>query len=258
MSAARLEIIKDDDEPIQICRSMPAALEGLVSRKGFCDFCDKLDDSLQLLDQAHTRCKKRIWWKWVSLYLWIFFFSFGLTSYVQVFDSILLYVLGYLFLLCVILSSIDYFVNWDVPRDALSEKQLMRKLRRDCEDMTLRTPHVSFHIVLQPVPPFQLKFLALDVVDHIAVSLAFAATNNQGISAGGGRVIASLMTDDHNDHHDDATARKILDHAAATGAAVTPTTAMHPVVFAEAISGGHAGAYRRVASDDNDSNVDLV
>jgi hypothetical protein len=260
MSAARLEIIKDDGEPIQVCRSMPAALEGLVSRERFCDFCDKLDDSLQRLDEAHKRCKKRIWWKWGAVYLWIFCFSFGFAGYLQVFNSILLFLLGYVLLLRVILSSIDYFVNLDVPRDALTEKELMRKMRRDCEDMTLNTPHVSFHIVLQPVPPFQMKFLALEVVDHIAISLSFAATSHgHAVASGGGGVIASLMTGD-----DAATSCKIMEHDATTGAAVTPTataTSVHPVAFAEAISGGHTGSlssYQRVASDDDDTNVELV
>jgi hypothetical protein len=249
MSAARLEIIKDDGEPIQVCRSMPAALEGLVSRESFCDFCDKIDDSLQLLDDAHKRCKKRIWWKWGAVYLWIFFFSFGL---VQMADNVVLYVVGYMLLLRVLLSSIDCFVNSGVPRDALTEKELMRKMRRDCEDMTLNTPHVSFHIVLQPVPPFQMKFLALEVVDHIAVSLSFAATSRGNVAGGG--VIAALMTGE-----DAATTRKIMDHEAATAVTTsTAASASHPVAFAEAISGNTgSSSYQRVPSDDADK-IELV
>ena len=253
MSSARLEILKDDDEPIQVCRSMPAALEGLLSRASFCDFCDKLDDSLQRLEEAHKRFKTRICWKWVAVYIWIFGFSFSISSYMLAFQStpsILLFVLGYMLLLRLILSTIDYFVNFNVPRDALTDKQLMRKLRRDCEEMTLHTPHVSFHIVLQPIPPLQMKFLALEVVDHIAVSLSSAATIRGGTS-----VIASLMTTGD----DSATACKIMEHEAATA---TPGNAT-AIVFAEAmISGaGHTGslsststAYQRVASDDDDDN----
>ena len=174
MSAARLEIIKDNGEPIQVCRSMPAALEGLISRESFCDFCDKIDGSLQPLDEAHKRRNQRFWCKYGAMLLWIFFFTSGL---VQITDNLVLYLVGYLVLLLVILSCIDCFVNFDIPRGILTEKELMRQMRRDCEDMTLNTPHVSFHIVLQPVPPFQTKFLAFEVVDHIAVSLSFAATS---------------------------------------------------------------------------------
>lgn len=164
-------------------------------------------------------------------------------------------------LLRLILSTIDYFVNFNVPRDALTDKQLMRKLRRDCEDMTLHTPHVSFHIVLQPIPPLQMKFLALEVVDHIAVSLSSAATIRDGnVGTGGTSVIASLMTGD-----DSATACKIMEHEAATAAVATATATpgnATAIVFAEAmISGaGHTGSlsstttYQRVASDDDDDN----
>ena len=166
MSAARLEIIKDDGEPIHVCRSMPAALERLVSRERFCDFCDKIDSSLQPLDEAHKRCKQRFWWKYGAVLFWICFFSFGLMHMI---DSVLLYVVGYLVLLLVILSCIDCFVNFDVPRGALTEKELMRQMRRDCEDMSLSTPQVSFNIVLQPIPPFQMNFLPLEVVDIISL-----------------------------------------------------------------------------------------
>lgn len=275
MSSARLEILKDDDDPIQVCRSMPAALEGLLSRESFCDFCDKLDDSLQRLEEAHKRFKTRICCKWVAVYFWIFGFSFSIASYMEVFHStpsILLFVLGYMLLLRLILATIDFYVNFNVPRDALTDKQLMRKLRRDCEDMTLHTPHVSFHIVLQPIPPLQMKFLALEVVDHIAVSLSSAAISRDGNVVGGGggggtSVIASLMTGDD----DSATTCKIREHEAATAAVATATATpgnATAIVFAEAmISGpGHTGSsssrttYQRVASDedDDDNNAALV
>ena len=90
---------------------MPAALEGLVSRKSFCDFCDKIDVSMQLLQEAHKRYKRRIRWNLCVVYLWIFFFSFGLISYAQAFDSVML---GYILILCVILPSVDYFVSYNV------------------------------------------------------------------------------------------------------------------------------------------------
>ena len=59
MSAARLEVIKDHGEKIHVSRSMPAALERLVSSDDFGVFCDKLDTSLQLLQAEKTRSRKQ-------------------------------------------------------------------------------------------------------------------------------------------------------------------------------------------------------
>jgi hypothetical protein len=123
---------------------------------------------LQPLDEAHKRCKKRFCWKYGAVLFWISFFSFGFMHKADSVD-LYAYVLGYLVLLLVILSCIDCIVNFDVLRDARTEKELMRQLRRDCEDMTLNFPRVSFHIVLQPVPPFQMNCLPLEFVDIISL-----------------------------------------------------------------------------------------
>ena len=59
MSAARLIVIKDHGEKIHVSRSMPAALEGLVSSDDFGVFCDKLDSSLQLLEAQEMGTKRQ-------------------------------------------------------------------------------------------------------------------------------------------------------------------------------------------------------
>ena len=172
MSAARLEVIKDHGEKIHVSRSMPAALEGLVSSDDFGVFCDKLDSSLQLLKAEQTRIDGQCGWIMVASYI-SFFSFFGLFSLYNPFRSTRYgdngAILGNLLLtiICTIIVVIVVGLATRRPKGGLPSQELMRILRADCEEMTLDTPHGSFHIVLAQI--------GTKIVDHIAVSLALTA-----------------------------------------------------------------------------------
>lgn len=170
MSSARLEIIDDTDVPIHVSRSMPAALDGLVSPKNFGTFCDKLDDSLQLLVAEHTRSKTRFYVTVILAYLYVVFIPMMLELPVIV-------CILYLFLVPGLTLWMIRFAT-SGPVGTLSAKDLMDKLRADCEDMTLCTRHVSFHVVLLKNSPYHCRWWKADVIDHIAVSVSLAASTS--------------------------------------------------------------------------------
>ena len=193
MSAARLEVIKDHGEKIHVSRSMPAALEGLVSSDDFGVFCDKLDSSLQLLKAEQTRIDGQCGWIMVASYI-SFFSFFGLFSLYNPFRSTRYEdngaILGNLFLtiICTIIVVIVVGLATRRPKGGLPSQELMRILRADCEEMTLNTPHGSFHVVLAQI--------GSKIVDHIAVSLAMTASlGNASVGVASCVAIMSSETD---------------------------------------------------------------
>ena len=72
-------------------------------------------------------------------------------------------------IICMIIIGIVVWFVTRRPKGGLPSQELMRILRADCEEMTLNTPHGSFHAVLVRT------CIGTEIVDHIAVSLALTA-----------------------------------------------------------------------------------
>ena len=169
MSSARLEIIKDDAAiPPYMSRGMPAALDGLVTLGDFDRFCDQLDSLFDLLDKEHKRRKKRFWWMYGAIYLWfMYFFIFAPIFELDYFP--------YTVLACALHIGLVWVFTMR-PSDVKTDKELMRLIRAECDDMTRRTPFVSFHAVLVPVPAAARgAWLQMESMDHIGVSVSMSA-----------------------------------------------------------------------------------
>jgi hypothetical protein len=154
MSSARLEIIKDDaDTPACVSRSMPAALEGLMTQAALDDFCDELDALFVLSHTESQRVKKRS--IWMSALFWLFlFFCFGSFMNLRWFIGTF------------ILAAVYFGTVWFCTQpgaDAKSQKEILQLIRLECDDMTRRTPFVSFHV-------------AAGAINHIGVSISLSAT----------------------------------------------------------------------------------
>ena len=191
MSSARLEVITDDDNVApRISRTLPAALYGDVNVDSFQTFCDRMDGLFDQLDAEQRRRKKRFWWMYGAINIWAIIFFIFLPMYTNfpVYDnsySIIFYLVAALmpFCLCVICMCTIWGCTAP-PNGAKSDAETMRDIRLECEEMTTRTPGVSFHVVLMPVPSgARGAWLQMNTIDHIAVSIASLTSVHGAIGA---------------------------------------------------------------------------
>jgi hypothetical protein len=156
MSSARLEIIIDDaDTPACMSRTMPAALEGLVPQAALDDFCDKLDALFVLSHTESQRVRKRVSWMSRACLFWLFLF-FCFISFMN-----LWWFIG-TFILTAVYTGTVWFCT-QPGADAKSQKEILQLIRFECDELTRRTPFVSFHV-------------AAGSVNHIGVSISLSAT----------------------------------------------------------------------------------
>jgi hypothetical protein len=150
-------------------RGMPAALDGLLSQAAFDEFCDTLDASFDLLDSEHKRRKKRFWWMYGTIYVWfMYFIIFGSLMSVNFLPLTLI--------ACAVHITTVWFCT---ARGAgvKSDKEMMRVVRSECDEMTRRTPFVSFHVVLVPTAAgARGAWLQMETIDHIGVSVSLSAS----------------------------------------------------------------------------------
>lgn len=212
MSSARLEVITDNDNVApRMSRTLPAALYGNVNVDSFQTFCDRMDGLFDQLDAEQRRRKKRFWWMYGAINIWII--SFIIPSF-PVFDnsSSILRVAATLvpFCVCVIFMCTVWGCTAP-PTGAKTDAETMHDIRLECEEMTNRTPGVSFHVVLMPVPSgARGAWLQMNTVDHIAVSIASLTSVHSAICT---------MADKHD-------------------GVVEATGSRKPVVYAKAVADG--------------------
>jgi hypothetical protein len=178
MSSARLELIRDDAlfTPACMSRSMPAALGGLLTQTALDDFCDKIDELL-VLSHARTQAEYKSAMKgWCCFFVAYLFFPVVpvciLVSTLYLFDlsptgSQFLRV-G-LYIACFVYFVIVWLCTQPDP-DAKSSKEILQLIRYECEEMTRRTPFVSFHV-------------AAGAINHIDVSISLSAPASGVITA---------------------------------------------------------------------------
>jgi hypothetical protein len=161
MSSARLEVIKDDAEtPACMSRSMPAALVGLVTQAALDDFCDKLDALFVVSHAESQRVRKRECWRLGGLCFWLIVWIVYNFSGVNI---------PYWVHIAVWITIAVYFgiVFWCTQpgAGAKSTKEILQLIRFECDEMSCRTPFVSFHV-------------AAGDVNHIDVSISMSATSS--------------------------------------------------------------------------------
>ena len=231
MSSARLEVITDDPAVTpRLSRSLPAALYGIVPTGAFQLFCDKLDGLFDGLDAEQRRRKRRFWWMYGAINIWLNYFMFFIliTMSPTITPALSIQVLS------VVLCALHFGTVWACtarPAGAKTEGETMRDIRLECDEMTNRTPFVSFQIVLMPVPTINRGvWLQMTTVDHVAVSISASASASGAATT----AVSAIAADAH-------CAKEAADN-------------QEPVVFAQAV-GTSRGGYQQVATG---SGVELV
>ena len=99
----------------------------------------------------------------------------------------------------------------------------MRDIRLECDEMTNRTPFVSFQIVLMPVLTINRGvWLQMTTVDHVAVSISASASASGAATT----AVSAIMADAHG-------AKEAVNN-------------QEPAVYAQAV--GTNGDYQQVAT----------
>jgi hypothetical protein len=171
MSSARLELIRDDAlfTPACMSRSMPAALDGLLTQTALDDFCDKVDELL-VLSHARTQAEyKSAMKRWCCFLVAYLFFPVVpvciFVSTLYLFDTLSPTGSQFLHIGLYIASFVYFVIVWKCTQpgpDAKSNKEILQWIRFECEEMTRRTPFVSFHV-------------AAGAINHIDVSISLSA-----------------------------------------------------------------------------------
>lgn len=235
MSSARLEVITDEPSVApRMSRALPAALYGIVNAAAFQAFCDKLDGLFDQLDAEQRRRKKRFWWMYGAIYIWImYFFVFAPIFFTSPgFDDSDSFPVASVFV-PLLVCAIHIGTVWGYtarPAGVKTDVEVMREIRLECDEMTNRTPFVSFQVVLMPIPTAARgAWLQMNTVDHIAVSISASAS-----ATGAATAVSAVMADAHDGKVDVAADNQ------------------EPVIYAQAVSNS---GYQQVA---NESDVELV
>ena len=179
----------------RMSRTLPAALYGNVDTIVFQAFCDRMDDLFKQLDTEQRRRKNRFWWTYGALNFWLLFSIFAPL----LFDSPALddadTELSISVPLCVCILHICAIWVWTArPSNTKTDAETIRDIRLECEEMSNRSPFVSFQIVFMPVPTIARGgCLFMNTVDHIVVSVSTAASLN-GAAAD---AVIDTVTDKH-------------------------------------------------------------
>ena len=192
MSSARLEVIIDEPAIApRMSRALPAALYGIVNATAFQSFCDKLD---ALFDQLYTeqrRRKRRFWWMYGSIYAWLMYYI--ISSPMFFFDSPSdTYVFVSLFLCAIHICTVWVFTARSAG--VKTDDEVMREIRLECDEMTNRTPFVSFQVVMMPIPTAARgAWLQMNTIDHVAVSISASAS-----ATGAATAVSTIIADSHD------------------------------------------------------------
>jgi hypothetical protein len=172
---ARLEIIKDKATsvscmPAHMCRDLPAALEGLVADETFHAFCDRLDSWFELLGAADNRGAKGTLCAVLGIFLCSILFTVPIFFITDI-TSFLLWLGSLLCIPCIIFSLMSRFDRR--PYGALSNDEVMYKIRAECDNMTHHAPNLSFKVVMWK-PPSDGYCEPNECIDYIGVSASLS------------------------------------------------------------------------------------
>jgi hypothetical protein len=185
MSSARLEIIKNNAyNPACMSRSMPAALNGLLTQAALDDFCDKLDELFVLSHEEHKRCIKFMVHGGYGGYFLMMFLGVSYGRYINFWWYIGAVIFTFGFGVYVWLSTAPYI-------GVKANGRILNLIRFECDEMTRRTPFLSFHVVA-------------GTIKHIDVNISVSATSS-GVATGSKAIVectsGSKITESSDNHH---------------------------------------------------------
>jgi hypothetical protein len=185
MSSARLEIIKNNAyNPACMSRSMPAALNGLLTQAALDDFCDKLDELFVLSHEEHKRCIKFMVNGGYGGYFLMMFLGVSYGRYINFWWYIGAVIITFGFGVYVWLSTAPY-------PGVKANGRILNLIRFECDEMTRRTPFVSFHVVA-------------GTIKHIDVNISVSATSS-GVATGSKAIVECLsdskIAESSDNHH---------------------------------------------------------
>ena len=157
MNAVRLELIKDNPKtPPRLSRVLPAVLYNIVPESSYIDFCNKIDSSLSIAAADHTIRAYRLLWSNGGIAIWsLWFFGFFICVILlqdgkSAISDIYLYIMAASAVVCAIyMTAVRIWMN--SPTGVTPAVVAIREIRDECEAMTNRTPHASFHVALTPI-----------------------------------------------------------------------------------------------------------
>jgi hypothetical protein len=172
MSSASLEIIKNNAyNPACMSRSMPAALNGLLTQAALDDFCDKLDELFVLSHEEHKRCIK-------------FMVNGGHFLLLMMLLGVSYLRLGFWWFIGTVIFTFGFGVYvWLSTAPYIGVKangRILNLIRFECDEMTRRTPFVSFHVVA-------------GTIKHIDVNISVSATSS-GVATGSNAIVEASPT----------------------------------------------------------------
>jgi hypothetical protein len=181
MSSARLEIIKNNAyNPACMSRSMPAALNGLLTQAALDDFCDKLDELFVLSHEEHKRgIRFMVNGGYILFFLGV---SYGMYMNFWCYIGTVIFTFG--FSVYVWLSTAPYI-------GVKANGRILNLIRFECDEMTRRTPFVSFHVVA-------------GTIKHIDVNISVSTTSS-GVATGSNAIVEctsdSKIAESSDNHH---------------------------------------------------------
>jgi hypothetical protein len=195
MSSARLEVITDDATIApRMSRALPAALYGIVDAAAYQSFCVKLDELFELLYAEQRRRKKRFWWMYGAIYMWVLYFIIFTPIFFTSYDDGDSTASGWVPLCLCVIHICTVLVFTARPAGVKTDAETIRDIRLECEEMTNNTPFVSFHLVLMPVRMgARCAWLEINTVDHITVSISASASATSSAT-----VVSAVMADAHD------------------------------------------------------------
>jgi hypothetical protein len=172
MSSARLEIINDDaDTPACMSRSMPAALEGLVTPAALDDFCDKLDALFVLSHTESQRVKQRSIWTIRASFFYFLCVCVGIFLF-QNMNALVFSIFSSGTSAIWVLNLGIVWLCTQPGAGTMSQKEILQLIRCACDEL-IRCACVE----LTRSAPFVLSFhVAAGAISHIRVSISASAS----------------------------------------------------------------------------------
>ena len=194
MNPVRLQIIRDGTvSPPRLSHALPVALHNIVPEGSYSDFCNKINSLLCLAAADNKiRANSSIWLKCgiACLSLGISVCLIGAIWYMdKLSNSMLFFYMGITVLIASYIHEATIRVWIESATGVTTASRILREIREECDTMSNRTPHASFHVVLSTfgTTAIRNKQLHVNPIACIAVNLSgigfeIARTNVGAIS----------------------------------------------------------------------------
>ena len=157
MDPVKLDIFQDDAVTApRLARVLPAVLYNIVTERSYIDFCNKIDLLLSTAEADYMIRANRLRWSNYGYLFWVLWFSgcyFGVmtrSSDTYTMSDLFFYISTASVVACIIFTA-AMWIWMNCSTGVTPATTAIREIRDECEAMTNRTPHVSFHVVLTPL-----------------------------------------------------------------------------------------------------------